>query len=503
MQGSALGSTLDTKLQVIELSLLPPNSQGLMPSGIQRFPFEFPIPTSLPTTVYIKDRMEIFYQVRATLCRSSMPKHLQPTQDSKKINSFINWARNSTEKSKYTAVAPMRIVRAMESILKTNTNLIEPEPIASPSPTDQNNRLSTYSNVSALSASPLNRRSLDLCAINLDEQHDSLAFSLAGRSLGNLAQPIQRLAPYEGIRYKIGIDRTAIALGTSIGVEVMVEPTFKDAVVKSIALKVSESRKYSLKSPSGHTLSSIEQRKIVLKWAYDYFAKEDETGILKRHIRPSKSRFSSSNNTECPGSKQPEVSESLKHVDFYESEFSADCDHGSRELVNLKELNQPVSLGEYFGGRFTMLVPDCSNILHPSMEHESITIKHWLQLVVTIECNGKTFDLHLETPGQVLDCRLVNDDEDGNQTLIPPPPAYEPGNNSYKSSIEKSSNFWEQREPITLVSGWGSCVPCPCEAKKLKKNSKCNDMKTSKNINEIQFSSHLPEWGPPPSYSTD
>ncbi|KAG1124567.1 hypothetical protein G6F42_009508 [Rhizopus arrhizus] len=52
MRGTPTGSSIETKLQVIELSLLPPNSKGIMPAGIQRFPFEFPIPASLPTSCY-------------------------------------------------------------------------------------------------------------------------------------------------------------------------------------------------------------------------------------------------------------------------------------------------------------------------------------------------------------------------------------------------------------------------------------------------------------------
>ncbi|OAD07752.1 hypothetical protein MUCCIDRAFT_154749 [Mucor lusitanicus CBS 277.49] len=158
-------------------------------------------------------------------------------------------------------------------------------------------------------------------------------------------------------------------------------------------------------------------------------------------------------------------------------------------------------------------------------------MSHWMQLVVTIECNGKAFDLLLDSPARILDCRLVADDEC--QTVLPPPPSYQPGDGHlYHENNWSQSTFWEQREPITFVSGWGSCVPCPCEYKKLKamnaaaataaakkplintdinaNAAKIASISKNKNNNHTQStatdscpSSHLPEWGPPPCYSED
>lgn len=570
MRGSPTGSPIETKLQVIELSLLPPNTKGIMPAGIQRFPFEFPIPASLPTSVYIKERLEIFYQMSATLRRSSQADHHQHNESAVNPINWIDWARrNTTFKKKYTACSPLRIVRAMESIVSNglpapNANTLstpelvqeeqeEAEPEAITTPTPQQDVL------------PWNRRGLDAYQGTYDEQHDQLAFSFAGRSSGNLNQPIHTLNGVQGIRYKIGVDRTAIALGTSIGVELMIEPVCEDAVIKSVVLKVSESRRYAMKVPAGHTWDTKEPETkktnecttMVLKWAYGYKVEDEEdesrvhkqakSSTTKKGERYLRQRVENSQylayfdppRPGCPEGKQFLNStfdrskkkcfgdSSLMHTQEHESSSSA----ADRDMLNLKELNQPVKVGEYFGGRFVVPVPDCSNLLHPSMDYESIKMSHWMQLVVTIECNGKAFDLLLDSPARILDCRLVADDEC--QTVLPPPPSYQPGDGHlYHENNWSQSTFWEQREPITFVSGWGSCVPCPCEYKKLKamnaaaataaakkplintdinaNAAKIASISKNKNNNHTQStatdscpSSHLPEWGPPPCYSED
>ncbi|KAL7322009.1 hypothetical protein PS15p_212103 [Mucor circinelloides] len=574
MRGTPTGSPIETKLQVIELSLLPPNTKGIMPAGIQRFPFEFPIPASLPTSVYIKDRLEIFYQMSATLRRSSQADfHLHSESAVNPIN-WIDWARrNTTFKKKYTACSPLRIVRAMESIVSnglttsnTNTPAIPPTSQIAQEEQEQEAEQETTATSTGQQQDilPWNRRGLDSYQGTYDEQHDQLAFSFAGRSSGNLNQPIHTLNGVQGIRYKIGVDRTAIALGTSIGVELMIEPVCEDAIIKSVVLKVTESRRYAMKVPAGHTwdVNTPETKRtnecvtMVLKWAYGYKVEdeEDESRVHKQ----TKSSTSSAKKGERYLRQRVENSQYLAYFDppqpgcpegkqFLNSTFDrtkkciADSslmqtqEHESssstadRDMLNLKELNQPVKVGEYFGGRFVVPVPDCSNILHPSMDYESIKMSHWMQLIVTIECNGKTFDLLLDSPARILDCRLVADDEC--QTVLPPPPSYQPGDGHlYHENNWSQSTFWEQREPITFVSGWGSCVPCPCEYKKLKAmnnakkplSTKMNTNTTTKTISinknkrssgsnttasnaatEACPSAHLPEWGPPPCYSED
>lgn len=554
MRGAPTGSAIETKLQVIELSLLPPNSKGIMPAGTQRFPFEFPIPASLPTSVYIKERLEIFYQMSATLRRSTQSDNHQHNDTSVNPINWIDWARRNTLfKKKYTACSPLRIVRAMESSVSnglptpatTTTSPTTNTPALSPTlgSIEEPEQESVTTPANEQNVLPWNRRGLDAYQGTYDEQHDQLAFSFAGRSSGNLNQPLHTLGGVQGIRYKIGVDRTAIALGTSIGVELMIEPVCEDAVIKSVLLKVSESRRYAMKVPAGHTWdrSGPETKKnneavtMVLKWAYGYQVEdeEDESRVHKQSNKASSSkkgerylrqRVENSQylayfdpprpggpegkqflNSTFDKKKKSNDNNSMMHLQEHEASSST----ANRDMLNLKELNQPIKVGEYFGGRFVVPMPDCSNILHPSMEYESIKMSHWLQLIVTIECNGKTFDLLLDSPARILDCRLVADDE--SQTVLPPPPSYQPGDGHlYHENNWSQSTFWEQREPITFVSGWGSCVPCPCEYKKLKamNNTKKPPTSISNNSNNNNTiaddscpSSHLPEWGPPPCYS--
>lgn len=536
MAGSLSYAPTETKLQVVKLSLLPPNSKGIMPSGIQRFPFEFPIPSTLPTTVYIPGRVEIFYQLSATIRRSTT----SDCPEQKNNLNLIDWVRRNNFKKDYVTCSPIRIVRSMESVVSNGlptTNNNQTGATTFPIVTTDVSDLIT--NVSSLmtedqTQSPWNRRGLNQYQGTLDELHDQLAYSLAGRMSGNLNQNVDKLDNVQGVRYKIGFDRTAIAIGTSVGIELMIEPTFANATIKSVLLRVTEDRKYAMKITSKRgqceTKRYREGVKMVLKWAYGYQlengtieAASDKkshqihgTGGKFVHQRCLSSQSSahfepphlgSPNNKSFHGSDKNPKTFLVSEESIYEGSTRPavkTCD-----MLNLKELNQKVDIGEYFGGRFVLPVPDCSNILHPSMEHEAITISHWINLVVTITCNGKTFDLMLESPARVLDCRVVSVDDEC-QTILPPPPTYKPGDgHRYQENIWAAGTFWQQREAITNVSGWGSCMPCPCQYKKLKalnnlddgSNSNNNSKKNLVTDNETCPPNYLPEWGPPPCYS--
>ncbi|KAI9273267.1 hypothetical protein EDC94DRAFT_690235 [Helicostylum pulchrum] len=560
MNKSKAGSPIETKLQVTELSLLPPNSKGFMPSGVQRFPFEFPIPSTLPTTVYIPDRLEIFYQLTATLRRSSNNHN-----DSTNTANWVDWARRNSSKKKYVATSPIRIIRAMESIVSyglpaENSHSSTPSLTPVVTQTESDSQDLVEQEVTAVGTSnppnqlPWNRRGLDGYQGTLDEQHDQLAFSLSGRTSNNLNLPISMLEETQGIRYKIGVDRTAIAIGTSIGIELMIEPTFSNAVIKSVLLKVSENRKYVMQVPSKHAYSKStesEEKKysegvrMVMKWAFGYEVENDSGELVldkKNAIRPI-SKISEKYVRQRSASSQflayfdPPP---LGHIDnkfflgnhpdnkpkiYVDNELPSQendiaeipsnsltsPEKDTHDVINMKELNQSVKLGEYFGGRFVMPVPDCEGILNPSMEYESINIGHWLQLVVTIECNGKEFDLTLDSPSRMLDCRVVSVDDE-RQTILPPPPTYKAGD-GFVNHDWSTSTFWEQREPITSVSGWGAITLCPCKTKKLDVENK-NKSFTASGKHQIQQkntkrlsrtgtpSNLLPEWGAPPAYES-
>lgn len=542
MRNSPLGSPIESKLQVVELSLLPPTSRGIMPAGIQRFPFEFPIPSTLPTTIHIPKRIEIFYQLSATIrCSSGLAKNKGAS-----AGIWIDRARLGGPKRKYTACSPMRIVRAMESIVsnglpinnrrQADTSSSPVTPIVSTLASSMSSSITEESPIQL----PWNRRGLSDYQGTLDEQHDQLAFSLSGRTIGNLNSSTAVLENVQGIRYKFSIDRTAIALGTSIGIELLIEPTLYDTFIKSVCLKISENRKYLMKVPSNHTWTTIspeiktqkEGATMLLKWAYSYEVDgdyEDNAGLTKKkssdkyvHQRSSKNKFLSYFDPSQPGNSENKLLsdngsdikndiflDSKKQIKDNSSPFTSQLAKDN-DMINLKALNQEVIVGNFFGGRFVMPVPDCSNILHPSMEYESISISHWFQLVVTMECNGKTFDLQLESPGRVLDCRLVSVDDEC-QTILPPPPSYQPGDDHlFHGKNWSPSTFWEQREAITNDSCWGSCMPCPCQYKKMKRDDEKSNCVGNKNRSKLKTrvnstgtfpSNLLPEWGPPPLYS--
>jgi hypothetical protein len=115
LETKPIGEEIETKLQAIELSLLPPNSNGIMPAGIQRFPFEFPIPANFPTSMAIKDRMEIFYQIRATLKK---PAQITPDQRS----SWLDRVRHTKTNKQLIASTSIRITRTLDSVSIGSTN---------------------------------------------------------------------------------------------------------------------------------------------------------------------------------------------------------------------------------------------------------------------------------------------------------------------------------------------------------------------------------------------
>ncbi|KAI7879209.1 uncharacterized protein EV154DRAFT_555420 [Mucor mucedo] len=535
MAGSLLCPPTETKLRVIKLSLPPPNSKGIMPSGIQRFPFEFPIPSTLPTTVYIPGRIEIFYQISATIRRSKTSED----HDFKNNLNLIDWVYRNSIKKDYVTCTPIRIVRSIKSVTSnslTTTNDNQSSDVSFPAHLNTRDPM-----IEDPPQSPWIYGALNQNQGTLDEIHDQLVHSLSDRTSGNLDQHASMLDSVQGIRYKLSIDRTAIAIGTRIGVELMIEPTLAKATIKSAVLKVSESRKYVMKIPKKRsnyglpyeTKKTSECVRMLLKWAYGYPLKTDQIeGNLddknKSHqTSQPKDKYiyqRCSNDQSLVYSDPPQIG-STKEKSFSDlnkkPEMMLDLENGAHEssipkpvsetcdFLNLKELNQEVNIGEYFSGRFVMPAPDCSNLLRPSMEHESITISHWVHLIVTIECNGKVFDLILETPARFLDCRVVSVDDEC-QTILPPPPSYKPGDGHlYQENIWSASTFWQQREAITNVSGWGSCMPCPCQFKKLKsikdKNNLGSNGESIKSPNNGTYKdcppNVLPEWGPPPCYS--
>lgn len=616
IMGNRLYSTkpIETKVHAIELSLLPPNINGIMPAGNQRFPFEFPLPGSLPITLSIPDRLDIFYQLKATL-RKSYEETATPRRAS-----WFDWVRPN--KKTLVATADLRLVRAIEPIpsltpagamptFPINRNNLAPllrlqqqqqanetnimsdgsashgydESRGGNTRQEQHRRTSLdryfaidqeqavddWSHGGSSSGNELQQANGQVhLGLALDEQHDRLAYSMAGRTIDNFCCPVKDMK--HGLRYRLTIDRTAIAIGTSIGIEVMLEPMLKTVNIKSIVLKISESREYNMKIPKSggseadETRQQTENVAMVLKWAYGYptdvetsshsssSESVDSKGkkkcidcrplTLSRRYRHHSHHWSDDvnfNQERRPNRAKWDGQQALEPLVFEDHGAGADyADDGDNpesngELLNLKQLDQPIHVGEYFEGRFVMPVPTCEHLLRPSMVHESITIRHWLRLVVVAESQGKMVEVSLTTPVRILDCRVVSADDE-RQTILPPPPSYENIDNAANPKIgaedDASSNFWMQRLSITQDAIWGSCLGCPCKQKRaakvqcvgkgkaphdkstlgpgskrvLGRESNNSSSATSETGWSSATASRPPpglqiEWGPPPSYS--
>ncbi|CAO3611523.1 unnamed protein product [Cunninghamella blakesleeana] len=274
MGDRSLVNPIQTKLQVIELSLLPPNSQGVIPAGIHRFPFEFPIPPTLPPTISIENRLSIFYKLTATLKKAQQQPH---------YSNLVDWAKRSVSKRKLMDVSYLRLVRAIEGTPPAPAFILP-----SSSSTLSSSATSLLSAVSVSPSSPSSHPYQDLWSqyngrLSIDEQHEQLVYSFGGRTADNLSKPLNDLTKEKGVRYKLNVDRTAIALGTSVGLEVILQPTQKKTKLKSVYLTIEESRHYKMKIPrqqnrdrSFETRECIEKKKMLLKWAYAYPIPIDE-----------------------------------------------------------------------------------------------------------------------------------------------------------------------------------------------------------------------------------
>ncbi|KAI7874311.1 hypothetical protein K492DRAFT_240900 [Lichtheimia hyalospora FSU 10163] len=563
---------IKTNLHRIELSLAPPNVQGMMPPGVQRFPFEFPIPGYLPTTLSIPGRLDIGYTVTATLRRSPL------SGSDYHASSWLDWA-SFNNKSTLAASVCLQVVRAIESMpsllgvsflqqQQQQQELLLPsnEQVASSSSSSSNQQrmaLDRYFDLTGregtgnlLMGDEYNTHRP--ASLSLDEQHDQLAYSMAGRSINNWNKPIKENEA--GVRYELGIDRTAIAIGTSLGVHVHLEPQQQDIKIRSITARIAEKRDYAIKVPSNNSskrsttdrlCKDNETLTMILKWAYGYpcedsprnssssdcddsdnkdkgkiamqAAKQAITALSGKYRHPCSGNHQDENDTPTE-TQQVQLSEKasfysdvLERYPLSSSSQPTQSDNLTQgELLNLKFLNEKVHVGEYFDGWFVMPVPSCEHFLRPTMAHSSITISHWLYLDVVLDCSNdkKTRRITLETPIRLLDCRLTKgaagDYNGDRQMILPPPPTYEEAlcrsrdkmnkdRNDQGTAATNTDHFWVQRWPITQDSAWGTTcsTQCPCNTRKNSKTTKQQGIQSSQQTP----TRWRPEWGAPPKYT--
>ncbi|KAI9299877.1 hypothetical protein BJ944DRAFT_244741 [Cunninghamella echinulata] len=578
MGDRSLVNPIQTKLQVIELSLLPPNSQGIIPAGIHRFPFEFPIPPTLPPTISIQNRLSIFYKLTANLKKTQQqPQHSH--------FNLLDWAKQSVSKKKMTDVSYLRLVRAIEGTPAAPAFILP----TSSSPSSSALSLSSLTESSESLSSPSlpetppienNNSYQDLWSqynnrLSIDEQHVQLVHSFGGRTADNLSKPLHELTKEKGVRYKLSVDRTAIALGTSVGLEVVLQPTQKKVKIKSIYMTIEESRKYQMKIPrqrnKGHpfeTRRHTEAKKMLLKWAYAYPIPVDDCGYcytkglkIVGETKKNKTVLGDAYShgiQHCHTLRQleqpPHIQQKLRlpsssPSSSYTSTTSSNNNNNSNrrstvlgkhdisttiisnltalqtppsptatavmddkvsnpasdeKLLNLKVLDHTVELGDYFDGRFVLPVPPCGGLLNPSMDHDGLKIQHWLKMIVVLEQENddgtrSLFEIALESPMHMLDCRLVSDDE--RQTILPPPPSY-----NEEDRLTQYDTFWAQRENITTMAQWGTCRrPCPCQIKQSLEDSQQQQKEKQQQKQKQEMKNNnkkIPhEFGAPPAYS--
>lgn len=84
--------------------------------------------------------------------------------------------------------------------------------------------------------------------------------------------------------------------------------------------------------------------------------------------------------------------------------------------MNLKELNWDLS--NPLQGRFVFPVPSCQFVLRPTVTSRDIVVSHWAKATVRIEKGDTKYETFLESPFEILCCRLA-------PILNESPPRYE------------------------------------------------------------------------------
>ncbi|CAO3670947.1 unnamed protein product [Umbelopsis ramanniana] len=95
---------------------------------------------------------------------------------------------------------------------------------------------------------------------------------------------------------------------------------------------------------------------------------------------------------------------------------NADKPFTEDQYMNLKDLDWDLSTP--LQGRFVFPVPTCQFVLKPTVKSRDIVITHWAKLTVKVEKDGVMHEALLESPFEILCCRLA-------PILTESPPQYE------------------------------------------------------------------------------
>jgi hypothetical protein len=169
----------------------------------------------------------------------------------------------------------------------------------------------------------------------------------------------------EGVHCDMAFDSPAAILGDHLGVDlnIQAQEPYHQIKLKSVLFTITETRVVRVPEEG---VKQTDYNIAVLKWAFHHVDLE----------RP----FTEGNY------------ENLKEIDW--------------------DLSTPVQC------RFVFPVPTCQFILNPTVHSQDIVVTHWAKLTVKVEVEGTMHEALLESPFEILCCRLA-------PILTESPPRYE------------------------------------------------------------------------------
>ncbi|CAO3595007.1 unnamed protein product [Absidia cylindrospora] len=318
-------------------------------------------------------------------------------------------------KKKLSDVSHLRLVRAIEAT--------PPRPMTPP----PSSTSSSSASLSSSSESGVVTPYYDMWTqynnrLSLDEQHDQLVHSMGGRTTDNYSRPLHALTKEHGVRYKLSVDRTAIALGTTVGLEVVLQPTQVRTTVRSIFLGIEEKRTYKMNIPGRHSVLSAspaetrkrsESNKTTLKWAHGYPIPPKD-GI-------------SMNFGDFPGIDAVGSTDSKKNITHLGQQYS----HDISDCKTLRQLDQPFYRQQQQQHQHQQNDDTTTNSATSALGKHSMTASILSAInpssSAAASTSKKSTDNSTTTNGGLMDLKLLNHDIElgeyfEGQFVLPVPP---------------------------------------------------------------------------------